>query len=68
MFQDSWYLDILLCYRDNPLSHEYSVLLKEFGIFFRVLLALVNEELDQPLLQNITELPAGGTSLFTDSC
>lgn len=62
--QDSWYLDILLCYRDNPLSHEYPIVLKEFGIFLSILLALVNEELDQPLLQNISELPAAETSLL----
>lgn len=68
MHQDSWYLDILLCYRDNSLSHEYSVVLKEFCIFLRVLLALVNEEFDQPLLQNISELPAAETSLSEDGC
>lgn len=50
-------LDILLCYSDNPLSHEQPIVFKELGIFLRVLLALVNEKLDEPLLQNISEFP-----------
>lgn len=42
---------------DDALPHEETEVLKELFVLLRLLLALVQQEADDPLLQNVTELP-----------
>lgn len=55
---ESGHLDVLLLGGDNPLPHEQTVIFKERVVFLRLLLALVQQEADDSLLQNIPKLPA----------
>lgn len=57
MWQEKNHLDILLVGGDDALPHEEAVVLKELVVLLRILLALVQQEADYSLLQNITELP-----------
>lgn len=52
------HLDVLLLGGDDALPHEEAVVLKELAVLLWLLLALVQQEADHPLLQNVTELPA----------
>lgn len=42
---------------DDALPHEEAVVLEELVVFLWFLLALVQQEADDPLLQNVTKLP-----------
>lgn len=53
----SEYLDILFLGGDNALPHEEAIVLEELVVLLRLLLALVQQEADHPLLQNVTKLP-----------
>lgn len=52
----SCYLHILFLGGDNALPHEEAVVLKELVVLLGLLLALVHQEADNPLLQNIAKL------------
>lgn len=54
------HLDILLLGGDNALPHEEAVVLKELAVLLWLFLALVQQEADHPLLQNVTEFPEAG--------
>ena len=56
------YLDVLLCCGDNPLPHEEAVVLEEASVLLRVLLALVQEEADHALLEDVPQFPEETTS------
>lgn len=53
------YLDRLLRRGHDAFPHEQAIIIKEPGVLLSVLLALVNEELDESLLQNVPEFPRG---------
>lgn len=50
------HLDILFLGGDNALPHEEAVVFEKLVILLWFLLALVQQEADNPLLQNITKL------------
>lgn len=50
-------LDILFLCGDDAFPHEEAVVLKETAVLLWLLFALVQQEADHPLLQNITKLP-----------
>lgn len=50
-------LDILFLRGDDAFPHEEAVVLKELAVLLWLLFALVQQEADHPLLQNITKLP-----------
>lgn len=49
---------------DDALPHEEAVILKELVVLLRILLALVQQETDHPLLQNVAKLPGATGSLL----
>lgn len=51
------HLDVLLLGRDDALPHEEAVVLEELAVLLRLLLALVQQEADHPLLQHVAQLP-----------
>ena len=59
------HLDVLLVRGDDALPHEEAVVLKEPGVLLRLLPALVEQEADDPLLQDVTQLPVGGAGRET---
>lgn len=57
LFPKQSHLDVLFLGGDDALPHEEAVVLKELVVLLRLLLALVQQEADHPLLQNVTKLP-----------
>lgn len=51
------HLDVLFLRGDDALPHEEAEVLEELAVLLRLLLALVQQEADDPLLQNVAELP-----------
>ncbi len=51
------HLDVLFLGGDDALPHEEAVVLKELVVLLRLLLALIQQEANHPLLQDVTQLP-----------
>lgn len=56
-FKQGDHLNILFLSGDDTFPHEEAVGLKELAVLLRFLLALVQQEADYPLLQDITKFP-----------
>lgn len=52
------HLDVLLMRGDDALAHEEAEVVEEGAVLLRLLLALVQQEADHSLLQDVAELPA----------
>lgn len=59
-FYEQSHLDILFLGGDDALPHEEAVVLEELVVLLRILLALVQQEADHPLLQNVAKFPGDG--------
>lgn len=57
------HLDVLLLRGDNALPHEEAKVVEEGAVLLRVLLALVQQEADHSLLQDVAQLPAAKAKL-----
>lgn len=56
LFYEQSHLDVLFLGGDDALPDEEAVILKELAVLLWVLLVLVQQEADHPLLQNVPKL------------
>lgn len=68
VFHKLIHLDILLLGSDDTLSHEETVILEKLAVLLWFLLALVQQEADHPLLQNVTKLPEARSGEKVRNC